>query len=89
MSALRHKRPLASSKSNFRFTLESGLNLNIGACPESANCRQTLLKSLQEKPINNQRQGYTLQPLPTASPRGQARDPTRHIDAESFVFRPE
>jgi hypothetical protein len=61
----------------------------IPASENLHNCRQTLLKSLQEKPINNQRQGYTLQPLPTASPRGQARDPTRHIDAESFVFRPE
>ena len=44
MPALRHKRPLASSKSNFRFTLESGLNLNIGACPESANNGSALAK---------------------------------------------
>jgi hypothetical protein len=54
-----------------------------------ANCRQTLLKRLQEKLIKNQRRGHTLRPLPTASPRGEARDPTRHIDAERFVFRPE
>ena len=47
------------------------------------------LTVLQEKLIKNQRQGHTLQPLPTASPRGQARDPTRYIDEERFVFRPE
>src|SRR6185503_15548351 len=61
--------------SHFRSTLNSQHLDECGISSVWATLGQTLLKSLQERPINNQRQGYTLQPLPTASPRGQARDP--------------
>ena len=36
MTALRQKPPLASSKSDFRLTPESGPNLEITECPKSA-----------------------------------------------------
>jgi hypothetical protein len=40
-AALRQKLPLASSKFNFRFTPETGLNSAIAACPKSANGRRS------------------------------------------------
>jgi len=44
MAALRHKLPLAASKSNFRFPPESRLNAEFAACPKSARTGRSLIR---------------------------------------------
>ena len=51
------------------FAQSARVPLRMYGVVSSGLIRQTLLKSLLEKLIKDQRRGHALQPLPTASPR--------------------